>query len=501
LAFAFMCVIVTVRGEVDEKDVIVLDDANFDATLAKFEYMLVEFYAPWCGHCKELTPNWARAATRLKKEVKEVGVAKVDGDANQELGRRFGVQGFPTIKWFVKGEHSDFEGGRSDSDIVAWVKKRMSPPCKILNTTKHFDDYKGSEEVVMLAFLDAAEGDVWSMFEGVAKRMDDVTFAVTHEKDIFAAAKYQHGDVVMFKKHTQAGGIEEVIFGKSASALESQRMNALEDWVKIERLPIVTEFSQMTTEKIFTSPVKSQALFFANHASEGVQEARIAFEKVAKEFRGKIVSVFVEAKKNLKVIDYFGVSEKDTPCIYLATAAEGEGQMKKFKGPTTEELRADAEGVIGTLFEAHVKGLLKPHRKSEGVPLHSKDEHGVVTLVGSTFDGVVADATKDVLVEFYAPWCGHCKQLAPIYDKLASEMQSVSSVVIAKMDATANDVPEDLQMGGFPSIKFWKAGSDRSPKDFEGDRTVKGFRKFLKANAGIKFELPPKKKKKATAEL
>jgi len=50
--------LVVVRGEVDEKDVLVLDDSNFDSALVKYDHMLVEFYAPWCGHCKELTPNW-----------------------------------------------------------------------------------------------------------------------------------------------------------------------------------------------------------------------------------------------------------------------------------------------------------------------------------------------------------------------------------------------------------------------------------------------------------
>jgi len=53
-----LCMLVVVRGEVDEKDVLVLDDSNFDSALVKYDHMLVEFYAPWCGHCKELTPNW-----------------------------------------------------------------------------------------------------------------------------------------------------------------------------------------------------------------------------------------------------------------------------------------------------------------------------------------------------------------------------------------------------------------------------------------------------------
>ena len=49
-----------------------------------------------------------------------------------------------------------------------------------------------------------------------------------------------------------------------------------------------------------------------------------------------------------------------------------------------------------------------------------------------------------MLIEFYAPWCGHCKSLVPIYEELASGYKDDDSVVIAKMDATANDIPSPL---------------------------------------------------------
>ena len=69
-------------------------------------------------------------------------------------------------------------------------------------------------------------------------------------------------------------------------------------------------------------------------------------------------------------------------------------------------------------------------------------------LVAKNFDEIVNDETKDVLIEFYAPWCGHCKNLAPVYDEVAAYLKDESDIVIAKMDATANDVPAPYQVSG-----------------------------------------------------
>ena len=83
----------------EEDDVAVLDSvAAFDEFIKATPFALVEFYAPWCGHCKELAPQWAEAAGRTKKLAKPVPLAKVDATEQEELATRFDVTGYPTIK-------------------------------------------------------------------------------------------------------------------------------------------------------------------------------------------------------------------------------------------------------------------------------------------------------------------------------------------------------------------------------------------------------------------
>jgi protein disulfide-isomerase-like protein len=101
-----------------DNGVIVLTDKNFDEELAKNELMLVEFYAPWCGHCKKLTPEYEGAAEILSKSDPPVALAKVDATEQKALGERFGIQGFPTLFWFRNGEKAEYTGGRTKDTIV-----------------------------------------------------------------------------------------------------------------------------------------------------------------------------------------------------------------------------------------------------------------------------------------------------------------------------------------------------------------------------------------------
>ena len=91
--------------------------------------------------------------------------------------------------------------------------------------------------------------------------------------------------------------------------------------------------------------------------------------------------------------------------------------------------------------------------KSEPIPAAAKPGE-VVTIVGKTVKPIVFDTKKDVLLEIYAPWCGHCKKLEPEYKKLAKKLEKANDIVIAKIDGTANSLPHSLSYTGFPTM-YW----------------------------------------------
>lgn len=111
----------------------------------------------------------------------------------------------------------------------------------------------------------------------------------------------------------------------------------------------------------------------------------------------------------------------------------------------------------------------------------------MTVVVAKNYQDLVIDNDKDVLLEFYAPWCGHCKALAPKYEELAGLYKNFADkVVVAKVDATANDVPDEIQ--GFPTIKLFKGGEKGEPIEYSGSRTVEDLANFIRDNGSHKVD-------------
>lgn len=140
-------------------DVVELTDKNFKKLVLQSDDMwLVEFFAPWCGHCKNLEPHWKKAASELKGKVK---LGAVDATVHQELAQEYGIRGYPTIKYFPAGPKNspeEYDGGRTSDDIVSWATEKHGesiPPPELIQITKasHLEEQCEKKSLCVVAFL------------------------------------------------------------------------------------------------------------------------------------------------------------------------------------------------------------------------------------------------------------------------------------------------------------------------------------------------------------
>lgn len=98
-----------------DNGVFVLTDSNFDKFFETHQTVLVEFYAPWCGHCKALAPEYEKAAKVLKSKRSPVSLAKVDATKETALGTKYDIKGYPMLKFFkdgLSGGSVEYDGPR-----------------------------------------------------------------------------------------------------------------------------------------------------------------------------------------------------------------------------------------------------------------------------------------------------------------------------------------------------------------------------------------------------
>ncbi len=432
----------------------------------------------------------------MKAHDDGIALAKLDATEEKDSAALFDIKGFPTLKWFVDGEFAvDYSGGRTAAEIVNWIKKKTGPPSTVLEDTAALDKAK-QETVTVFGYFEKFEGSEHDDFEALAAKNDEATFfktsdaAVAKQLGIAKAPGFAIGrnypdfgfEAISGDKHTALSGKDPL----------SERLTA---FLTAEKLPAFIDFSPETANKIFGAGIDYQVIVVAPSESFAEKAAlRKDLITASSKTKGKVVWVTAHAGAATAepIINYFGLDkELKTPQVVGFMSSKG----KKYAMGENDKINA---GSLEKFAKAVIDGTAPVRTKSAAVPEEPLDE-GVTVVVGSTFDDIVKNPKKDVLLEVYAPWCGHCKSLAPIYAKLAKRFKDIDSVVIAKMDGTENEVP-GLEVQGYPTLLFFPAEKNAEGVKYEGARELKDLTKFIKKEAKIAYELPKKEDQKDEEE-
>jgi len=459
-----LAVFATVQGEIElENGVMVLNADNFDAAVADNNILLVEFYAPWCGHCKKLEPEYASAAKTLQDDGSPAKLAKVDATENKDLANKFGVKGYPTLKFFKDGTPLEYTGGRTADTIVAWLNKKTGPPAVVLDSAEAADAIQAKNKAVVVGFFKDPESAEAKEYLSAASTLEDQVFAIVSDEAMFSKLEVKADNTVIVLRKFPGEEPRAVMEGEISAA-------AVTDFVGANALPLVSDFNQDTAKTIFGTSIGGHLIIFGSAKDDGHEQRLHNARKVAKDYRGKVmfVSVTTDEEEHKRVLDFFGIW--DTPTFRIANVQQ---DFVKYKPETNDFSEENLRGFV----EKYLAGSLVPDLKTAELP-QDWDAAPVKVLVGSNFADVAMDATKDVLVEFYAPWCGHCKKLAPIWDDLGAKFEDVEDVIIAKMDATVNEV-KDIKVNGFPTIKLFRKETNEMV-DYKGGRALDDFVGFLR---------------------
>jgi len=352
-----------------------------------------------------------------------------------------------------------------------------------VDEVKEFITSEGEENSLVMGFFDETDTENKDAFVQMSSQLgSSYKFAVAYSKDILEDMKIGSSAVYVYKpsKHVSVKDNEKI---KARYPSKTIRLDSLERFIHEKSLPLVSEKNSKNEVALEAAKLPLMTVYAdIDHQKNPKGFAYVVnrVRKVAKQFENKLV--FVVADKNqysheLGHYDFslpnsqdIGVGVMHSNMCYSMQEKFNVENMVAFINDFKSGKLVGKEKVIAPKSDSH-----DDEDADDGTP------SAVVDITNDNYKALVADSTKDIMLEFYAPWCGHCKALKPEYKKLANAFKDDDSVMIAAMDATANEVPKGFDVQGYPTI-MWIPGNTKKPVSYDDDREAGAMIEYIKAH-------------------
>eukprot|EP01130_Rhizamoeba_saxonica_P016441 TRINITY_DN75_c1_g1_i1.p1 TRINITY_DN75_c1_g1~~TRINITY_DN75_c1_g1_i1.p1 ORF type:complete len:520 (-),score=151.18 TRINITY_DN75_c1_g1_i1:28-1587(-) len=496
-----------------------LTEDNFADTTATGTH-LVKFYAPWCGHCKRLAPTWDELADKQQALEDGFNVAKVDCTVHKKVCSEFGVRGYPTLKLFFNGEVIDFKGQRTIKDFEDFVAAETNPEVKaqqeaeaaaqkekeaaeeadtgvIVLTDDNFEEKTANYNVFVKFYAPWCGhckrlAPTWDELGALQAARENQKYLVgkvdcTVHKSVcskhgvrgYPTLKFlRHGVAVDYSGDRSLNDLND--FASNILRTPKGEEHKLEKPAEDKKEVVESDGDVVVlTDDNFAEKTSTGSVFVKFYAPWCGHCKRLAptWDELGALQAARENQKYLVGKVDCTV--HKSVCSKHGVRGYPTLKFLRHGVAVDYSGDRSlNDLNDFASNILRTPKGEEHK-LEKPAEDKKEVVESDGD---VVVLTDDNF--AEKTSTGSVFVKFYAPWCGHCKRLAPTWEAFSKES---GDVTIAKVDCTVEKAAcKEHGIRGYPTLKLFVDGT---AIDYKGGRTIKDFSAFIEENGKEKSDL------------
>jgi protein disulfide-isomerase-like protein len=460
-----------------ESDVTTLTSDTFYPQV-KSGVWLVEFYAPWCPHCMALAPVWEKLATEQKTKG-GFRVASVNCDEEADICAEMEITGFPSIYLFhgkdtsksnVKRRATKYSGNREISDFVKFVETHKStaqsnraastaaPSGPIVLNSRNWEA-KTSEGDWLVEFYVPWCGHCQNLaptWEKLAAQENPKgQFKVGQvecetEKSLCASLGVEAYPEIQLYLDGRSKGPFKFQGQRTVDAFVEFVRGTIEDQVEDPLIPIHKLTASNFDRKVLLHPATWLLEFYAPWCQH-CQELAPTWEQLARnnvEYGLPIQLAKINCDEEEELCARFGVEAY--PTIKMVQVVDYTGASRDVRS---------------------IENWVSRYDGSQVVPAHTD----VITLDASTF----AQTHNGIwLIDFYVPWCGHCKQLTGTWEEVATAQKG--NFFTAKLNCEQSEAEmklcQNLNIASYPTIILFIQGQHYI---YSGPRTAQGFADFV----------------------
>jgi len=193
----------------------------------------------------------------------------------------------------------------------------------------------------------------------------------------------------------------------------------------------------------------------------------------------KLAEDYIKDKKDV-VIGKVDCTKETSLCSYVT----GYPTLKFFKDGPENGVKHRGQRDQKSLEKFINEQMGRAPTEEEEIAMEPEEavaEKGLFTLTDKSFKSHVAKG--DTFIKFYAPWCGHCKKLAPTWDELAAKIGADGKATIAKVDCTkSQSLCQEHGIKGYPTLAYFRKGE--KVEAYRGGRTMKDLTDFVASMSG-----------------
>lgn len=349
------------------------------------------------------------------------------------------------------------------------MEKQVLPTVSNLQSKQQHDNflYKERAEVVLVAYIDSNDAFSAETFAAAAERLhEDYPIGKTADASAAQAAGVSFPSIVLYKPDNEG----KVTFDKKWD------VDAIKNFAKTGFQPLIGETGAESWRR-YTSGESGPTLFIFHKTDDDRKNLKNVLRPVAKTHAGAVQFTTAEIPDFQGFANYLHLRTEPSDSVFPAVAIYDGANKKKY--PFDNSKGALTESNVDAFVKSFLNGALEPTIRSEDIPANY--DGPVSTVVAKTYENIVLDSNKDVLLYFHRQDCPYCNAMNPAYDTLAS-MYSASDhaekVTIAKFNIMLNDLFEDIPY--VPFLKLYKAGDKKNPVTYSGDRSIKDLVGFIK---------------------
>ncbi|OAY53008.1 protein disulfide isomerase-like 1-6 [Manihot esculenta] len=428
-----------------QRIVLELNSDNAKRVINENEFVMILGYAPWCPRSAELMPQFAEAANRLKEFGSPLLMSKLDAERYPKAASTLDIKGFPTLLLFVNGSSQVYTGGFSAEDILIWARKKTGAPVIRIRSVIEAEEFLKNYYMFIFGFFQKFEGHDYEEFVKAATSDNEIQFVEVSDPGV---AKVLYPD----RKSTNFIGIVKSEPEKYTAYEGTFEMDKILQFLDHNKFPLVTKLTELNSGRVYSSPIKLQVMVFAE--ADDFKNLIQPLQEVARKFKTQIMFIYIDiADENLAkpFLTLYGLEDSENIAV---TAFDNKIHSKYL-------LEADpTPSNIEEFCSAFLRGSLSPYFKSQPIP--DNKEADVQVIVGKTFDGLVLNSPKNVLLEVYTPWCINCETTSKKIEKLAKHFKGLENLVFGKIDASANEHAK-LQVDDYPTLLFYPVGDKANP--------------------------------------